>query len=222
MPADARLFAPATDRNRDPILAVLERILESPDGAAGLNGDVLEIASGTGQHVTYFAARLPGLHFQPSDPDPAHRGSIAEWAAQAGLGNVRAPIALDVTAEPWPLAHPIAAILCINMIHISPWSATLGLMRGAARLLAPGAPLYLYGPFMREGRHTAPSNAAFDASLRARDPRWGVRELETVRDTAGEHGLALDAVIEMPANNLSVVFRRGSATGSGIATGDRM
>jgi hypothetical protein len=206
MTDDARLFAPATERNREPILAVLERMLAPIDG----NGDVLEIASGTGQHVTYFAARLPGLRFQPSDPDPANRASIAAWIAETGLANVRAPLALDVTSESWPVAQPVAAILCINMIHISPWAATLGLMRGAARLLAPGAPLYLYGPFMREGRHTAPSNAAFDADLRARDPRWGVRELETVSGVAREHGLALDEVVEMPANNLSVVFRRGA------------
>lgn len=204
MTSDPRLFAPATGRNRDPILAVLERILAPVAGA-----DVLEIASGSGQHVVHFAARLPGLNFQPSDPDPANRASIAAWIAETGLRNVRAPVALDVTAQDWSVAQPVAAILCINMIHISPWAATLGLMRGAARLLASGAPLYLYGPYMRAGRHTAPSNAAFDADLRARDPRWGVRELETVSEVAREHGLALDEVVEMPANNLSVVLRRG-------------
>ncbi len=205
---DPRLFAPATERNRDPILAVLTRMLAPRDGAAALDGDVLEIASGTGQHVAFFAARLPGLRFQPSDPDPANRTSIAAWVAEAGLANVRAPLALDVMDEPWPIAHPVGAILCINMIHIAPWAATPALMRGAARCLPPGALLYLYGPFMREGRHTAPSNAAFDADLRARDPRWGVRALEQVRDIAHASGLALDEVVEMPANNLSILFRR--------------
>lgn len=208
MNTDARLFASATDRNREPILAVLERVLAPQDGAPRRDGDVLEIASGTGQHVVFFAARLPGLTFQPSDPDAARRASIAAWVAEAGVGNVRAPLALDVTSEPWPVVQPVTAILCINMIHISPWEATLGLMRGAARWLQPGTPLYLYGPIMREGRHTAPSNAAFDADLRARDPRWGVRNLETVSDVAREHGLGLDEVVEMPTNNLSVVFRR--------------
>lgn len=208
---DPRLFAPATERNRDPILAVLTRVLAPCAGIAGQEGDVLEIASGTGQHVAYFAARLPGLRFQPSDPDPDHRASIAAWIAEAGLANVRAALALDATAESWPVAHPVGAIVCINMIHIAPWAATQGLMRGAARLLSPGATLYLYGPFMRAGRHTAPSNAAFDADLQARDPRWGVRNLETVAE-----------VVEMPANNLSVVFRRSTmpasphpSTGSG-------
>jgi len=205
---DARLFASATDRNREPILAVLERMLAPRDGARGPDGDVLEIASGTGQHAVFFAARLSGLTFQPSDPDAERRASIAAWVAESRVGNVRAPLALDVTSETWPVERPVVAILCINMIHISPWEATLGLMRGAARWLAAGAPLYLYGPFMREGRHTAPSNAAFDADLRARDSRWGVRNLETVRDVAREHGFALDAVVEMPTNNLSVVFRR--------------
>ena len=123
---------------------LLERVLVSHDAGAGRAGDVLEIASGTGQHVAYFAARLPGLTFQPSDPDAANRASIAAWVAEAGVENVRAPIALDVTVQPWPVTRPVAAILCINMIHIAPWEATLGLMQGAARLLAPGAPLTLY------------------------------------------------------------------------------
>ncbi|MBL8698451.1 MAG: DUF938 domain-containing protein [Alphaproteobacteria bacterium] len=208
MTTDARISAPATERNREPILAVLARVLAPRGGAAGFAGDVLEIASGTGQHVAFFAARLPALSFQPSDPDAERRASIAAWVAEAGVGNVRAPLDLDVMHEPWPVAHPVAAILCINMIHISPWEATLALMRGAGRWLPPGAPLYVYGPFMREGRHTAPSNAAFDADLRGRDPRWGVRNLETVSEVAHAHGLSLDEVVEMPANNLSVVFRR--------------
>ena len=222
MTLDTRLFAPATERNRDPILAVLTRLLAPREGSTGRNGDVLEIASGTGQHVAWFAARLPDLRFQPSDPDPANRASIAAWVAEAAVGNVRTPLALDVTAETWPVVHPVSAIMCINMIHIAPWAATDGLMRGAARWLAPGAPLHLYGPFMRAGRHTAPSNAAFDADLQARDARWGVRNLETVAEVARAHGLALDEVIEMPANNLSVVFRRSMtpaapppSTGSG-------
>ena len=200
-----RLSSPSAERNREPIAAVLRRCLP---GA----GAVLEIASGTGEHVAWFAAQFPGLVFQPSDPGGTQRGSIAAWMAATGVENVRPPLALDVTSPDWEgnadIPARIAAILCINMIHISPWAATLGLMRGAGRLLAEGGMLYLYGAFKRGGRHTAPSNAAFDASLRAQDPEWGVRDLESVVTEADRAGFALEEVVEMPANNFSVIFRR--------------
>jgi SAM-dependent methyltransferase len=202
---DARLHAPATQRNREPILAVLRRLLPA-------DGTVLEIASGTGEHAVWLAARLPGLLFQPSDPSAAQRASIAAWIESAGLGNVRAPLALDAAAAGWEagagIPSDLAAILCINMIHIAPWPAAQGLVRGAGRALAAGGLLYLYGPFHRGGRPTAPSNEAFDRSLRAQDPAWGVRDLEAVAAEADAAGFALAELVEMPANNLSVVFRR--------------
>ncbi|HYG87490.1 MAG TPA: DUF938 domain-containing protein [Azospirillum sp.] len=192
----SRLDAPAAGRNRDPILAVLRRVLPE-------RGTVLEVAGGTGQHAAHFAAALPDLVWQPTDPDPAHRASIAAWTE--GLPNVRPPLALDATRRPWPVERA-DAVLCINMIHIAPWAACLGLLGGAAEVLAPGAPLVLYGPYRRGGAHTAPSNAAFDADLRARNPEWGVRDLEAVETAAA--GFVLEEVVEMPANNLTVVFRR--------------
>jgi len=202
---DPRLSSPAARRNRDPILAVLRRMLPA-------QGAVLELASGSGEHAVWLAAHLPGLLFQPSDPDPASRASISAWIAHEGLPNVRAPLALDAADEDWTLPGEIAerlvAILCINMTHVAPWQATLGLLRGAGRMLRSGGVLYLYGPYKREGRDTAPSNAAFDASLRARDPAWGVRDLEDVVAAAGRAGLVVASVEEMPANNLSVVFRK--------------
>jgi len=202
---DERLFSPSVERNREPIAALLRRCLPA-------TGAVLEIASGTGEHVTWFAAQFPGLVFQPSDPGGAQRASIVAWIAAAGVENIRAPLALDVAAPDWEnngdIPTALAAILCINMIHISPWAATLGLMRGAGRLLADGGVLFLYGAYKRAGRHTAPSNAAFDASLRAQNPDWGVRDLEAVVDEADRTGFALDESVEMPANNLSVIFRR--------------
>jgi cyclopropane fatty-acyl-phospholipid synthase-like methyltransferase len=194
------LTAPAVARNRDPILAVLRDVLP----AAGI---VLEIASGTGEHAVHFAAALPHLTWQPTDPDAQARGSIAAHAAQAGLANLLAPLALDAAAPAWPVTQA-DAIVSINMIHISPWRATQGLMAGAARLLSAGAPLYLYGPYRQHGRHTAPSNAAFDESLRARNPEWGVRDLDEVAALAAAQGFALRRTVAMPANNLSVVFRR--------------
>ncbi len=200
MTADERATAPAAERNKGPILDVLRRVLPE-------EGLVLEIASGTGQHVVHFARALPGLDWQPSDPKPEMCGSIAAWAQAEGLPNVRAPLRLDVHDAPWPLDRA-DAVVCINMIHISPWSATGALMRGAARLLPQGAPLVLYGPYLRGGRHTAPSNEAFDRQLRAQDPEWGVRDLAEVERAAGAEGLSLDEVVEMPANNLCVVFRR--------------
>lgn len=196
---DARRYAPAAARNREPILAALRGRLP----AAGL---LLEVASGSGEHAVHLAAAFPALAIQPSDPDPDARASIAAWAAEGGLANLRPPLALDAAAT-WPLAHA-DAVLCINMIHIARWAAAEGLLRGAARILPPGAPLVLYGPFRRGGAHTAPSNEAFDASLRAQDPRWGVRDLEEVAALAATQGFGAPEVVPMPANNLTVVFRR--------------
>lgn len=199
---DARRAAHAAARNREPILEVLRTVLPP-------RGVVLEIASGTGEHALHFAAALPALRFVPSDPDPGARASIAAWRDHAALPNLAVPVDLDVLAPAWWAHAPHAdAILCINLIHIAPWEATLGLLAGAAHLLEPGAPLLLYGPFRRGGRHTAPSNVAFDASLRARDARFGVRDLEAVERVASDHGLSTDRVALMPANNLSVVLRR--------------
>lgn len=209
MARDSRLYAPATQRNRDPILAVLERHLPS-------RGDVLEVASGSGEHVVHFAARLGGLVFQPSDPDPAARASIDAWVTVSGLGNIRPALALDAAAPDWPVMRA-DAVLAINMIHIAPWRAAKGLVAGAARLLAPGGVLYLYGPYRRDGRHTAPSNAAFDADLRARNPAWGVRALEDVAALAARAGFSEPEVEAMPANNLSLIFRREGATAAAQA-----
>jgi hypothetical protein len=198
--SDTRRHAPATMRNREPILAILRHILPP-------TGTVLEIASGTGEHAIFFARHLPGLDFQPSDADAEARASIDSWRLEAGLANLHPPIALDVMRLPWPIG-PVAGILCINMIHIAPWAATRALMTGAAAILAPGAPLYLYGPFKRNGAHTAPSNAAFDGSLRARDPNWGIRDLDAVADLARDSGFGSPDIAAMPANNLSLTFRR--------------
>ena len=200
---DSRQYAPAAERNTGPILAVLGRHLPH-------SGTILEIGSGTGQHVAALAAAHPRLIWQPSDPDPAARASVAAWSAAAALANVRAPLDLDVTAEDWPgaLDPPLQGIVGINLLHIAPWAACAGLMAGAGRLLEPGAPLYLYGPFSQGGRHTAPSNAQFDRYLRLCDPAWGVRDLEAVVECAADHGLDLLGQEPMPANNLSVVLRR--------------
>jgi hypothetical protein len=197
---DARRHAPATLRNRDPILAVLREVLPP----CGL---VLEIASGSGEHAVFFARALPEHTWQPSDPSPEARASIALWRQEDGSANLQPPIALDAADEKWPLAHA-DAIVCINMVHISPWEATLGLMRGAGLILPAGAPLVLYGPFLRADQPLAPSNATFDADLKARDPRWGLRDLDTVCDVAMAQGLSREPVIAMPANNLMVVLRR--------------
>ncbi|KWF66492.1 SAM-dependent methyltransferase [Burkholderia multivorans] len=196
----ARRSAPAAERNRGPILDVLRRVLPA-------HGRVLEVASGTGQHVVHFAEALPALHWQPSDPDSLARESIAAWIVHTGVANVDAPLAFDVRDPSWPAA-PIDAIVCINMIHISPWASAQALFAGAARVLRPDGVLYLYGPYRCGGRHTAPSNDAFDLQLRSRDPSWGVRDLETVVALGADLGLDCTEVVEMPANNLSVVFRR--------------
>ncbi|GAA4816784.1 DUF938 domain-containing protein [Sphingosinicella ginsenosidimutans] len=171
-------------------------------------GLVLEVASGTGEHGVHFARAFPKLLWQPSDPEPAALRSIEAWRTEAGLFNLLPVLSLDARAAEWPVSNA-DAIVAINMVHISPWSATTGLMRGAGRLLAPGAPLFLYGPYRRAGIETAPSNEAFDESLKARDPEWGLRDLEAVAEAAAAHGFALERVVEMPANNLSVIFRKG-------------
>jgi len=173
--------------------------------AAGL---VLEIGSGTGQHVAHFARALPDFVFQPSEMDRERHASIAAWIAHEKLANVRPPLAFDVTQLPWPV-RAADAIVCINVIHISPWEATAALMRGAGEILPPGGVLVTYGPYRRDGRHTAPSNEEFDASLKARDPSWGVRDLEVAAAAAKKEGLELEEVVAMPANNFTVVFRKG-------------
>ena len=200
-PSAARLFAPATQRNRQPILDVLSRVLPG-------SGRVLEVASGSGEHALWFAQHLRPLIWQPSDPDPACRRSIAAHAAHAGLATIEAPLDLDAAAARWPI-ESADAVVCINMTHIAPWEATEGLVAGAARILPSEGPLYLYGPHMRGGHHTAPSNAAFDASLRRHNPDWGLRNVEDLAELAATQGLVLSEVVEMPANNLSLVFKRG-------------
>ncbi|MGA8930370.1 MAG: DUF938 domain-containing protein [Pseudolabrys sp.] len=201
MTEDARRYAPAVARNREPILEVLQRYLP-------LRGLVLEVASGSGEHVTHFAkTSAPDLIFQPSDPDSGARASIDAWTAALGLQNIRKAIGLDAESEVWPIAC-VDSVLCINMIHIAPWTAAIGLMRGAAAVLPLGGMLYVYGPFRREGRHTAPSNESFDRDLRTRDPAWGVRDIEAVATLAAAHGFAEPLITEMPANNLSLFFER--------------
>ena len=195
--------APSAERNHEPLLSVLRELL--PPG-----GTVLEVASGTGQHAVFFARAFPGLVWQPTDADPIARASIEAWRREEGLPNVRPPLALDASAPPWPV-ESADAVVCINMVHISPWEACRGLMRGAARVLPPGGPLILYGAYFIEGRPTAPSNLAFDASLRERNPAWGVRELGAVTAEARAQGLERDQVIDMPSNNFTVVFRRRGA-----------
>jgi SAM-dependent methyltransferase len=202
MTEDARQFAPAVARNRAPIWAVLQHHLPA-------RGLILEVASGSGEHAVYFArAAGPQITWQPSDPAPAARASIDAWAAASGLANIRPALALDTTAPVWPIASA-DVVLCCNMIHIVPWQAAVGLVQGAARVLACGGLLFLYGPFKRDGRHTAPSNEAFDRDfLRARNSAWGVRDLEAVSELAEAAGFAPPLIEEMPANNLSVLFRK--------------
>lgn len=204
--SDPRRHAPATERNREPILAILREVLPP-------NGIVLEVASGTGEHAIHFARALPGLVWRPSDPDPAALASIRAWAENARLPNLRPPLLLDASAAEWPI-DAADAILCINMVHISPWEATVGLLRQSSKMLPVGGPLVLYGPYFQKGVETAPSNLAFDESLRARDSRWGLRQLEDVVALAEGLGLHLEAVHSMPANNLTIVLRkRGQAVG---------
>jgi SAM-dependent methyltransferase len=196
--ADGRLHAPATQRNRGPILEVLMRLLPA-------DGTVLEIASGTGEHAAWFAQHLRPLVWQPSDADPDMRASIDAHARAQGVRTIQPAIELDVRSSPWPVRRA-DAVVCINLIHIAPWAAAEGLFDGAAGVLAQGAPLLLYGPFKRGGEHTAESNARFDASLRANDPTWGVRDLDDVDALAADHGFQPQEVVEMPANNLTVAY----------------
>jgi SAM-dependent methyltransferase len=201
-----RQRSPSAERNREPILAVLREVLPAA-------GRVLEIASGTGQHAICFASALRGLDWQPSDLDAQARASIAAWIAHEGLANVRAPLALDVHQQDWGVPtrdklDALDAVVCINMIHISPWSATEALFAGASRRLAVGGVLYLYGPYKRGGAQTSPSNEAFDRQLRSHDPAWGVRDMEAVVALGASVGLVCDEPIAMPANNFSLVFRK--------------
>ena len=197
---DGRQHSESCERNRGPIADVLARFLP----ASGL---VLEIGTGTGQHSATFAPRFPALDWQPSDPDPELRASIAAWRDAAGAPNLLRPVDLDVTREPWPVRRA-ATVFSANMIHIAPWACCLGLMAGAGRVLAATGMLFLYGPFLVAERPTAASNVRFDASLKARDPAWGLRDLADVAAAAADQGLDLAETVAMPANNLTVVFRR--------------
>ena len=198
--ADGRWVAPEAERNKGPILEVLQRVLPP-------RGLVLEIGSGTGQHVVHFAKALSQLSWQPSDPDAENRQSIALWSRIEALGNVRAPLALDVRERPWPI-DAADAIVCINVVHVSPWAATLALFDGVREMLPPEGVLFLYGPYRRGGRHTAPSNEKFDADLRAHNPEWGLRDIDELAEVADRVGFALAEIVDMPANNFSLVFRK--------------
>ena len=201
---DTRQYAPATERNRGAILEVLKKII-SPQSKS----NILELASGTGEHAVFFSAYFKSCCWIPSDINPVARESIIAWKNYARLENLALPLTIDVTKNNWSDClenREIDAIVNINMIHISPWDACVGLMRGASKILSTGKILYLYGPYKRNGKHTAPSNASFDSSLRDRNSTWGVRDLEAVTDLASQANLRLQQVIEMPANNLSVIF----------------
>jgi Protein of unknown function (DUF938) len=201
MADDARLYAPSTARNREPIFEVLQPLLPS-------SGLVLEIASGAGEHIVGLAAASStNLKFQPTDPDAQARESIDAWRRELNLPNVRPAIALDATAPQWPL-ECANVVICINMIHISPWSATEGLFRNAARMVPAGGVLFTYGPYKRDGAHTSPGNEAFDADLRKRDASWGIRDVADVARVGTAAGFADPDVVSMPANNLSLVFRK--------------
>jgi len=198
--------APSTGRNKKPILAVLKDCL--PD-----HGTILEIASGSGQHAIYFIEHMPNHYWQPSDPDIKSRDSISAWWWQVQLNNILPPLDINAQDDVWAIDNftpplPITSIVCINMIHISPWESTIGLMMGAARTLSTDGILYLYGPYKIDGKHTAPSNELFDISLRSRNPEWGVQDLNDVIKLAGEHGLRFVKSVDMPANNLSVIFKK--------------
>ncbi|MEO8065006.1 MAG: DUF938 domain-containing protein [Pseudomonadota bacterium] len=196
------LSSPAAERNKDPILTVLETVLPA-------SGTVLEIASGAGQHVCFFASQLPSITFQPTEPDAASRDSMIVRIRAAGLTNVESPVALDVHDGRWPVAAEFDAILCINMIHISPRSATEALCRGAARHLRTGGKLVMYGPYLENGT-AAQSNLDFDASLKRRNAEWGLRDLAEVTRVAAGHGLQFQQAVRMPANNLTVVFAKST------------
>ena len=196
-----RRSAPAALRNREPIAEVLAEWLPA-------RGTILEIASGTGEHAAYFAQRFPGLDWQPSDLHPDALASIAAWRDELGLPNLRSPLALDAAASEWPVERA-DAVLSINMVHISPWVAALGLLDGAARILQAGSPLILYGPWLKDDAPTAPSNLDFDADLKRRDPEWGLRRVEDFAAAAEDRGLSLETTRAMPANNLMLLLRRG-------------
>jgi len=198
--ADGKWSIPAAERNKDPILGVLARVLPG-------RGLVLEVASGTGQHVMHFAEALSGLTWQPSDPDAELRESIALRIQEERRANVNRPIDLDVTKLPWPL-QTADAVVAINLIHVAPWSATLALFEGAKALLSTQGVLFLYGPYRRHGQHTSKSNEQFDSDLHAQDSEWGLRDLEAVSETAASSGFVLAEIVEMPANNFSLVFKR--------------
>lgn len=200
MADDDRLYATATVRNREPIADVLQTCL--PD-----NGMVLEIASGTGEHACYFGGRFPHLIWQPSEPDAHLRRSISAWAGRLGLKNVLPPLEIDAAAPTWPVVRA-EAVVCINMVHIAPFAACEGLMRNAAKVLPRGGVLYMYGPFWVEGVTAAPSNEAFDASLKAQNAAWGVRDLNEVAKVGNRSGMVMRAPVAMPANNFSVIFDR--------------
>ena len=202
LPSEKTRHFPATERNRNVIADVLSRIL--PD-----TGTVLEIGSGSGEHALYFSEVFPELTWQPSDPDPLNLQSIQAWAASASRTNLRLPLSINASDFTLPI-EAADAIMCINVIHISPWDATEGLMRNARHLLPPGGPLYMYGPYRVGGRHTSRSNEAFDSSLRDQNETWGVRDLEVVMAEAQKNGLTFVEHVEMPANNQSLVFRRSS------------
>jgi Protein of unknown function (DUF938) len=197
---EVKKVAPAATRNRDAIAEVLAAFLPE-------TGTVLEIASGSGEHIAHLATRWPHLTWQPSDPDADARRSIDAWSADVASGNIQPALALDVLAATWPVDY-VDAILCINMVHIAPWEATMGLMRGASGWLANGDVLYLYGPFSETGVELAPSNAAFDDSLKTRNAEWGLRDVADVTRVAREQGFDLEKRIAMPANNLSLIFRK--------------
>ncbi len=203
---DQRLYFPATERNRGPIGDLLNQLLPA-------SGAVLELASGSGEHAVCFQQRFPYLRWQASDPDPDHRASINAWIQHQGLSQVMpAALNLDVETRPWPLPQTVRgslnAVVCINLLHISPASCTDALIEESALLLPSGAPLIIYGPFMRYGAHTSASNAAFDQSLRERNHQWGLRELNQVTAIATNAGFKTENVVSMPANNLSLVFQR--------------
>ena len=203
---DQRLYFPATERNRGPIGELLSQLLPR-------SGTVLELASGSGEHAVCFQQRFPHLRWQASDPDPEHRASIDAWIQHQGLGQVMpTALNLDVEDRPWPLPRDILkelkAVVCINLLHISPAGCTDAVLEESALLLPSGAPLVIYGPFMRDGAHTSASNAAFDASLRQRNPQWGLRELNQVAAIATKAGFKLDEVVSMPAHNLTLALRR--------------
>ncbi len=200
--SDSRLYYPHVARNRDPILDVLKRVLP-PQGL------ILELAGGSGEQAVYFAQRLPALFWQPTDIDPRALASIAAHRAAADAPNLLSPLRLDATAELWPVERA-DALVCINMIHITPWAVSEGLMAGARRTLGAGGVVYLYGPYQIDGRHTAQSNQDFDARLRAQNAEWGIRDLAAVTDLAARNGFVRTETVPMPANNLSVIFRRGT------------